>query len=118
MKTDLTFRGYAEPNVELQKYARHKLSELGRKVPRSIRAETTCSVKFTRQRKKEGGHKTCTMVLVLPHQTLEAQETTRHMYTALDIAVAHLVQLLHEYKLQYHRRRLPRPRLIRPQDSQ
>jgi len=108
MKTDVTFRGYIEPNVELQKYARRKLSELNRKVPRSIRTETTCTVKFVRQRKKEGGQKTCTMVLELPQQTLEAQETTQHMYTSLDIVVAHLGELLREYKLQYHRRRLPR----------
>jgi len=113
MKTVISERGFTEPNKELHKYTRHKLAEINRRLPRAIRADVKCTVKFTQKRKKEGGFKVCTSTLGLPHETLHAQESTEHLFTSLDIVVVRLQEQIAEYKIRHRHRRLPRLRVIR-----
>jgi ribosomal subunit interface protein len=107
MNTQLSARGF-ELNAELEKYAHHKLAALRRRLPRTVRSDVLCSVRFTQKRKREGGLKVCRLALELPHATLQAQESTQHMYAALDIVIADMLVQLQDYKREYHRRGLRR----------
>jgi ribosomal subunit interface protein len=102
MNTQLSARGF-ELNAELEKYARHKLAALRRRLPRMVRTDVVCTVKFIQKRKREGGLRVCKLTLELPHGTLQAQESTQHMYAALDIVIADVLTQLAVYKRQYHR---------------
>lgn len=109
MKTQLQVRGF-EPNAELYKYLRHKLAEINRRLPRSIRTRVACVVTLSQRHRKAGDMKTCAVRLTLPHGRLEARETTQHMYAALDIVVEQITVELRGYKSVHHRRGLrPRP---------
>ncbi|HSX42541.1 MAG TPA: HPF/RaiA family ribosome-associated protein [Candidatus Saccharimonadales bacterium] len=112
MKTTISERGFSESNKELHKYARHKLAEVNRRLPRAIRPAVVCTVKFTQKRKKEGGFKVCTISLELPKEILRAEESTEHLFTSLDIVIVRLQQQVAEYKVRHRRRRLPRLRAI------
>ena len=112
MKTTISERGFSESNRELHKYTRHKLAEINRRLPRAIRTDAKCTVKFTQKRKKEGGFKVCTISLELPKETLRAQESTEHLFTSLDIVVVRLHEQVADYKARHRQRRLPRLRII------
>jgi ribosomal subunit interface protein len=96
MKTHFIVSGF-ELNAELEKYAHHKLLEIGRQVPRSVRAEASCTIHFDQKRKKDAKLNTCTVVVVLPDTELHSRETTSHMYAALDIATVNINQQLRDY---------------------
>lgn len=105
MKTQLVARGF-ELSAELEKYTQHKLATIRRRVPRAARPEVLCTVQFIKKRTKAAENKTCRLTLILPHEKLEAEETTQHMYAALDIATEHMVQQLRDYKGRHRRRNL------------
>jgi ribosomal subunit interface protein len=96
MKTHFIASGF-ELTTELERYAQHKLIEIGRRVPRSVRAGVSCTIHFDQKHKKEDKISTCTVVLVLPDTELHTRETTSHMYAALDIAVVNINQQLRDY---------------------
>jgi len=103
MKTQITARGF-ELNAEFNRYIRHKLAELNRRLPRGVRAEIPCALTLTQKHRKDGEAKTCAIVLRLPNETLKAQETTQHMYAALDIVVESMGAQVREYKVRNRRR--------------
>jgi putative sigma-54 modulation protein len=105
MKTHITARGF-ELNAELNRYIRHKLAELNRKLPRGVRAEIACTLTLTQKHRKDGDTKTCAIVLQLPNEKLQAQETTQHMYAALDIVAEAMSEQVRAYKTRNRRRGL------------
>jgi ribosomal subunit interface protein len=96
MKKQLTAIGF-ELSDELEKYSRSKLAELARRVPRELRDDALCVVTFT-QMKRGTDKRRCSMVLQVGGQKFRAQETTQHMYTALDIATVDVLQKLRDYR--------------------
>lgn len=115
MKTHFIASGF-ELTGELEKYAQHKLVEIGRRVPRSIRAEVNCTIHFDQKQKKDDKFSTCTVVIVLPDTELHARETTLHMYAALDIATVNINQQLRDYAVRTRARGL-RGRLRRRSET-
>jgi ribosomal subunit interface protein len=96
MKTHFVANGF-DLTIDLEKYARHKLVEIGRWVPRSLRAQASCTINFDQKVRKNVKLNTCTIVVVLPEVELHSSETTSHMYAALDIAAVNIHQQLREY---------------------
>jgi len=96
MKTHFIASGF-ELTTELERYARHKLLEIGHWVPRSVRAQASCTINFDQKIRGEVKLNTCTIVIVLAETELHASETTSHMYAALDIAAVNINQQLREY---------------------
>jgi len=97
---------------ELEKYTAGKIETLAKLLPRGARRNVVASVRFTRSPKRSQSHSTCVLVLTLSNdEEMRAEESTMHMYAALDIAVVHLEQQLRAYK------RRPRTRLGRPRVS-
>jgi ribosomal subunit interface protein len=96
MKTHFVASNF-DLTIDLEKYARHKLIEIGRWVPRALRAQASCTINFDQKIRGELKLNTCTIVIVLPDVELHASETTSHMYAALDIAAVNINQQLREY---------------------
>jgi ribosomal subunit interface protein len=105
MKTHFVTTDF-ELTHELERYARHKLIEIGRFVPRALRAEASCTINFDQKQQGDTKLNTCTVVMVLPDTELHSRETTSHMYAALDIAAVNMNQQLRAYAAQNHRRGL------------
>jgi len=102
MQVTITAEGF-EPSAELQKYSKHKITEVTRRVPLSLRADATYVVHFLHNHKKSGDIKTCTLVLTLSDVEFHSQETTQHMYAALDIATADIRDQLRAYAAERRR---------------
>ncbi|HSX30773.1 MAG TPA: HPF/RaiA family ribosome-associated protein [Candidatus Saccharimonadales bacterium] len=111
MKIHLNATGL-ELTGDLEKYAGGKLAKLAKRVPRKLRVHADCTVTFTLKRKKGAKFNTCTIVLKLDGTELKAEETTLHMYAALDIALVHVRQQLKDYVAKQRSRR-PLARLQR-----
>ena len=86
---------------ELEKYARHKMAEITRRVPRALRAQASCTIQFDQKLTGETKFNTCTIVMVLPDTELHSRETTSHMYAALDIASVNINQQLRDYAVHH-----------------
>lgn len=102
MKTLYSAEGL-ELTGELTKYANGKSAHLARKIPRRLRSKAACKVSFGQTASSEHKLNTCRIVLTLDDTELRAEETTQHMYAALDIAAVHIEQQLAEY-IHTHRR--------------
>jgi len=101
-----------ELTSELEKYASLKLRRLGKFVPRRYRAESAAEVQFALVKRKGAKYNTCGISFTLDGTTLKAEETTLHMYTALDVAAVHIEHQLKDFARNTLRRRL-RTRLKR-----
>ena len=88
---------------ELEKYANAKLARLSRRVPRKYRAQSDFQVELKRAVKQGIKHNTCNITLAFDGAELKAQETTQHMYAALDICA---VQIESQLKRHMRERRL------------
>jgi len=75
---------------ELERYANRKVAGLAKRVPRKLRPQAECQVHFAQVQRKGVKHNTCTVSFMLDDTRLKGEETTLHMYTALDIAVVHV----------------------------
>lgn len=95
MKLHLTAKGFTLTG-ELQKYARRKVIHASRRLPRETRAKASCKVAFTRITRADVHYNTCSIVLAFDGVELRAEETTRHVYTALDIASVQIEQQLQD----------------------
>lgn len=82
---------------DLEKYANSKIARLARKVPRRQRTYASFKIVFTQVFRKGTKQCTCNLSLWLDDTELKAEETTQHMYAALDIAVVHVEQQLKDY---------------------
>ena len=87
--------------TELEKYANKKIARLNRKVPRGVRPETTCDVRFAQVRKKGEEFNSCSISFRLGKTELKVEETTLHMYTSLDIASVHMERQLVDYAAKH-----------------
>lgn len=89
-KTELT--------PELKKYITKKIGRLDRFVPRKARESVHAEVHLKETKRKDQKQFTCSVVLQLPHGTLDASESTINMFAAVDIAETKLKQQLKKYK--------------------
>ncbi len=107
MKLSVTAVTY-QVSPELEKYARAKVKRLGKVIPRRLRAAASCHIAFTE--KPGRGHKmyTCMIELQVETSSLQARESTQHMYAALDIACVHIEHQLADYAARAKKRRLRR----------
>jgi ribosomal subunit interface protein len=96
MKIRLSASGL-DLTAELEKYAHAKIAQLAKKVPRDLRAPSLCDVHFMQSRKKDAKLNTCVVAFTLDSTKLKAEETTLHMYAALDIAIVHLEHQLADF---------------------
>jgi len=85
-------------DAELDKYAAKKVVHMSRHVPRKEKAEAVCEVQFTHVKSKGIKYSTCAITFRLHEANeLKAEETTQHMYAALDIAAVRIEQQLEDY---------------------
>lgn len=96
MKTHFAAEG-TELTGELERYAKGKIAHITRRVPRRLRTYASCKVAFAQKTVKGTKFSTCTLTLWLDDTELVAEETTQHLYAALDIAVVHIEQQLKDY---------------------
>lgn len=99
MDIEITTQGF-ELNQELEKYTHVKLGRITRQLTRLSHdgVPTACQVVFTQAHLRENKVNTCMLTLVLGDEKLTAQETTQHMYAALDIVTAQVEQRLKAYR--------------------
>jgi ribosomal subunit interface protein len=84
--------------TELEKYAADKVASLSRHVPRQLRRTAKCSARFNQTRKKSATYSNCQLTLEVGSVVFQANETTLHMYAALDIATVNVEQQLRDYR--------------------
>jgi putative sigma-54 modulation protein len=89
-KTELT--------PDLKKYITKKIGRLDRYVPRKARESVHAEVKLKETKTKDKKQFTCSVVLHLPHDTLDASEATINMFAAVDIVETKLKHQLKKYK--------------------
>ncbi len=102
MKIHITSRGL-DLTTDLEKYANRKLARLAKKVPRRKRAEAVCKIVFAQVRRRGKEINTCSIDFVFNSTQLRAQETTLHMYAALDIAAVHMERQIIDFAAQHRR---------------
>lgn len=102
MKIHITAKG-VDLTSELEKYANNKVARIARKVPRRVRAFSSCKVRFSQTTRKGTKYSMCTLTLWLGETELKAEETTQHLYAALDIASVHIEHQLKTYIRRNHR---------------
>ncbi|HPR09926.1 MAG TPA: HPF/RaiA family ribosome-associated protein [Candidatus Saccharibacteria bacterium] len=88
-----------DDHTKLRRYADKKIATLLRRLPRGARESAKLAVVFTQSSDKK--QKSCRITVQLPHQTLVADETTIHLYAALDIASAEIKRQMGEYKTMH-----------------
>ncbi len=89
---------HTELTPELKKYIEKKIGKLDRFVPRHARKTVHAEVKLKESRAKDKRQFGCNVVLYLPHETLDASETTVNMFAAIDIVETKLKAQLKKYK--------------------
>jgi len=89
MKTYVSVTGLTL-KPELEKYAAGKLARISRRIPRKYRAQADFQIELKRAVAKDTKHNTCGIVLSFDGVELRAQETTQHMYAALDICAVQI----------------------------
>ncbi len=99
MKVRLSASGF-ELTSELEKYANTKVAQLNKKVPRKLRAEAACEVHFNQVQRGGAKFNTCSIGVAVDDTELKAEETTLHMYAALDIAAVHIGHQLDDYAVK------------------
>ena len=102
-----TAKGVDDP-TKLRRYTDKKIASVLHRIPRRARVSAKVAVVFNNEDKQ----KSCRVTLQLPHETLVAEETTVHLYAALDIACTEMKRQLGEYKATHSqqgiRRRMAR----------
>ena len=90
---------HVDQSPKLDRYIRAKMKELEKFIPRRSKVSAVCVLRL--EADEAHGHKSCGMELELPKQTLHAEETAGHLYSALDIVVADIKVQLRGYKQQH-----------------
>lgn len=85
-------------NKKIEKYVNKKIGQLDRYVPRSCRESLHVIVRLKEGNSRDKNTSTCEVVVKLPHETIDTQESTINMYAAIDIVEAKLKQQLKKYK--------------------
>lgn len=105
-----------ELTPELQKYTYRKLAPLLRRMPRSMRASARFMVSFERRTAKKQTVGSCKIVCAASGQIWTAEETTQHIYAALDIAVVQIEQQCKQYLRSHKQSLLGRAKNVLQQD--
>lgn len=106
---------HADVDNDLHKYVVKKLGHLDKYLPKHARESAHIEVKLKESKAKDKRKHTCEVILYLPHETLNAKETTLNIYAAVDIAEARLKSQIRKYKdihtsPKFHRRLVRRLR--------
>lgn len=96
---------HLELHERLEKYVRSRVSRLEKYIPKPVRDSARIEVKLSQKSTAGVPDCTCEVALHLPQTHLAATETTRHIYAAVDVAIAHVREQLKPYKAE----RAPRP---------
>jgi len=96
MKLHLHATGF-ELDVELEKYVDGKVGQLYKELPRKLRADASCDILFRLSEKAKTKLSTCKLVVQFDGAMFQAEESTQHMYAALDIAVVNVQHQLEAY---------------------
>jgi len=105
MKVRLSAEGF-ELSAELDKYVAKKVAQIARHIPRKNKAEAACELKFSQGIHKDVKHSTCAITVAFKESELKAEETTQHMYAALDIATVRIEQQLDDFALKAKKHRV------------
>ncbi len=105
MRVHVTATGF-NLTPKLEKYVGTKISQLSHKMPQEFRASAICEVRLTVKRKKGARPSTCRIRILVNNTELNAEETTPHIYSSLDIASVHVGHQLRDYVAKHRRRRL------------
>lgn len=97
MHIEITTTGF-ELTPELDKYTRRKLARVTRRIPRGLREEAACRVRFKQAAVKGEKKNACTIKVTAGDMVFDAAETTLHTYAALDIVVTHIENELKMYR--------------------
>jgi putative sigma-54 modulation protein len=89
---------HAKVDDNLLKYVNKKIGQLDKYVSRKARQSMHAEVRLKDGKAKDKNHCMCEVVLHLPHETIDATETTINMYAAVDIVETKLKQQLKKYK--------------------
>lgn len=89
---------HTELTPELKKYVTRKIGRLDRYVSRHARESVHAEVKLKESKAKDKKQFTCSVVLHLPHEVLDASEQTINMFAAIDIVETKLKNQLKKYK--------------------
>lgn len=89
---------HTELTPELKKYVSRKIGRLDRYQSRHTRASMHAEVHLKESNAKKKKQFTCSVVMHLPHETLDASETTINMFAAIDIVETKLRGQLKKYK--------------------
>lgn len=91
MKIHLSCSGF-ELDSELEKYAAGKAAQMAKGLPRKLRPHASCTIHFAQGRAGGAKISTCSVRLTAGQASFTAEESTQHMYAALDIATVNIAQ--------------------------
>jgi putative sigma-54 modulation protein len=89
---------HTEVTPDLKKYIEKKIGSLDRFVPRHARKTVHAEVKLKESQAKNKQQCSCNVILHLPHDVLDASETTVNMFAAIDVVETKLKTQLKKYK--------------------
>lgn len=97
---------------KLQNYVTKKITGLEKYIPRKAREAAIADVRLKESKNKERKEYICEVTLELPHEVIEASDSTVNIFAAVDIVEAKLKGQLKKYKETHASPRL-RQRIVR-----
>ena len=82
----------------LQKYVTKKIGGLDKYLPRHDKPSAHIEVHLKESKAKNKNHCTCKVIVHLPHDTINIEESTLNMYAAVDIVETKLKQQLRKHR--------------------
>lgn len=86
-----------ELTEDLKKYITKKVTRLDKFLPRHARKSATARVLLTDGKGKKVSS-TCEVILEVPNDTIVAKETTKNMFSSVDVVERKLANQLRKYK--------------------
>lgn len=99
-KIEITGR-QADITDDMKKYASRKIGKLDRYIAKQARPNLRAEIKLRESKSKDRKQFTATVLLHLPHEVMEASESTINMFAAIDIVEEKLKHQLKKYKEQH-----------------
>ncbi len=89
---------HADSDVKLKKYVAKTVAKLERYMPRKARESAHVEVKLKENKRQKNNKCTAELIVYMPHEVLNAKESTSNMFAAIDIVEAKLINQLKKYK--------------------
>ena len=89
---------HADSDVKLKKYVAKSVAKLERYMPRKARESAHVEVKLKENKAQSVNKCTAELIVYMPHEALNAKESTSNMFAAIDIVEAKLINQLKKYK--------------------